>query len=71
RSRCFACLGASGVDESRNARSCEPESLQDVEPRTLVPRLLPLCALLLLSRNNRQAGKEASRTSSLAYRKPP
>src|SRR5437667_11888493 len=57
RSWCFACLDASVVDESRNARSCEPESLQDVEPRNIVPRLLPLCALIFLRRKIGKRGR--------------
>jgi hypothetical protein len=57
RSWCFACLDASVVDESRNARSCEPESLQDVEPRNVVPRLLPLCALIFLRRKIGKRGR--------------
>jgi hypothetical protein len=45
------------VAESRNARSCEPESLQDVEPRNFVPRLLPLCALIFLRRKIDKRGR--------------
>jgi hypothetical protein len=45
------------VDESRNARPYEPESLQDVEPGNAVPRLLPLCALIFLRRKIDKRGR--------------